>query len=132
MDGSVEQQVEVAAFAPLLFVTGNMGKIMKQIPIVVIAVLLISLVEALFILPAHLASDRSPVLVRIGRLVTFPFMPLIRRLRGFQSWAQDRLQRLVDGPYRATLEFTLRWRYATVAGAVAYLSFGTPALGFGC
>ena len=41
----------VAAFAPLLFVAGNMGKIMRQIPIVVIAVLLMSLVEALLILP---------------------------------------------------------------------------------
>ena len=46
----------VAAFAPLLFVAGNMGKVMRQIPIVVIMVLLMSLVEALLILPAHLSG----------------------------------------------------------------------------
>ncbi|TFH28708.1 MAG: efflux RND transporter permease subunit, partial [Myxococcales bacterium] len=43
------------AFAPMLFVPGPMGKFFRVIPIVVIAVLLISLLESLLILPAHLA-----------------------------------------------------------------------------
>ena len=46
----------IAAFAPLIFSTGTMGKIMKPVPIVVIAILAISLVEAFYILPAHLAK----------------------------------------------------------------------------
>jgi len=48
----------VAAFAPLLFTEGNMGDFMRNIPMVVILVLLMSLVEALLILPAHLARAR--------------------------------------------------------------------------
>ena len=47
----------VAAFWPLLSGTGNMGKIMRNIPIVVILVLLGSLVESLMILPAHLSRS---------------------------------------------------------------------------
>ncbi len=44
----------VAAFMPMLFVPGTQGKIFAAIPAVVISVLLISLVESFFILPAHL------------------------------------------------------------------------------
>ena len=54
----------VAAFAPLLFVAGTMGKVMRQIPIVVIMVLLMSLVEALLILPAHLSGSKAALFNR--------------------------------------------------------------------
>ncbi len=46
----------MAAFAPLLFSTGNLGQIIGVIPAVVIPILAISLVEAYFILPSHLSS----------------------------------------------------------------------------
>ncbi len=44
----------VAAFTPLLFIEGNRGAIFAQIPSVVIPVLLFSLIESKFVLPAHL------------------------------------------------------------------------------
>ncbi|MCU4675799.1 efflux RND transporter permease subunit [Catenovulum sp. 2E275] len=44
----------VAAFTPLLFIEGNRGAIFAQIPAVVIPVLLFSLIESKFVLPAHL------------------------------------------------------------------------------
>ncbi|MEM1032291.1 MAG: efflux RND transporter permease subunit [Myxococcota bacterium] len=44
----------VVAFSPLLFVPGTMGKFFRNIPTVVITVLLLSLVESLLVLPAHL------------------------------------------------------------------------------
>ncbi|MCC5815184.1 MAG: efflux RND transporter permease subunit [Leptospira sp.] len=44
----------VAAFAPMLFMTGIFGKFIKMIPLVVILALVSSLIEALFILPSHL------------------------------------------------------------------------------
>lgn len=51
----------MAAFAPLLFSTGALGQILFPVPVVVIAVLAMSLLEAFFILPAHLshAADWS-------------------------------------------------------------------------
>ncbi len=45
----------IAAFLPLYFVPGMMGRAMKVIPLVTITVFLISWLEAVFILPAHLA-----------------------------------------------------------------------------
>ena len=49
----------IIAFVPLLLVPGFMGKIFANIPAVVISVFLISLLESLFILPAHLAHAKS-------------------------------------------------------------------------
>ena len=48
----------VAAFAPLIFSTGTLGQILRPIPLIVISVLLVSLFEAFFILPAHLSSPK--------------------------------------------------------------------------
>ncbi|MEE8408170.1 MAG: efflux RND transporter permease subunit, partial [Myxococcota bacterium] len=50
----------VIAFLPLLFVPGVAGKFFRCIPLVVVAVLLLSLFESLFILPAHLAHGKAP------------------------------------------------------------------------
>ena len=49
----------MAAFAPLLFVTGMFGQILGIVPVVVITVLAMSLIEAFFILPAHLAHGNN-------------------------------------------------------------------------
>ncbi|MCP4666165.1 MAG: efflux RND transporter permease subunit, partial [Deltaproteobacteria bacterium] len=48
----------MVAFWPLLLGGGIMGKVMRNLPIVVILVLLGSLIESLLILPAHLARSR--------------------------------------------------------------------------
>ncbi|NQT00359.1 MAG: efflux RND transporter permease subunit, partial [Candidatus Omnitrophica bacterium] len=46
----------IAAFTPLLFMTGIIGKFIKDIPTVLIIALVASLGEALIILPSHLAD----------------------------------------------------------------------------
>ncbi|QDU49701.1 efflux RND transporter permease subunit [Gimesia panareensis] len=48
----------IIAFAPLLFVSGIMGKFIAVMPIAVIAMLIISLLESTFILPCHLAHGK--------------------------------------------------------------------------
>ncbi|MBW1751771.1 MAG: efflux RND transporter permease subunit [Deltaproteobacteria bacterium] len=45
----------ILAFLPLLFVSGSTGRFFAILPAVVIAVFLISLLECLFVLPAHLS-----------------------------------------------------------------------------
>ena len=95
----------VAAFAPLLFVSGNMGKIMRQIPIVVIAVLLMSLVEALLILPAHLSARRSLVQPHLAAA----FIGATRR--GSRQTVQRGLQWVIDG--RTVDASSWRWSGAT-------------------
>jgi multidrug efflux pump subunit AcrB len=46
----------MAAFAPLIFSTGTLGQIVAVIPVIVIAILFVSLLEAYFILPSHLLN----------------------------------------------------------------------------
>ncbi len=49
----------IVAFTPLLFVTGIMGKFIAVLPTAVIIILIVSLAEALVILPAHLDGALS-------------------------------------------------------------------------
>lgn len=50
----------IAAFMPLFFVSGIMGKFIVEIPTAVTAILAFSLFESLFILPAHLSHGGLP------------------------------------------------------------------------
>ncbi|MBF9014701.1 MULTISPECIES: efflux RND transporter permease subunit [unclassified Oceanispirochaeta] len=49
----------IVAFAPYFFIYGEMGKYTSQIGLVVIISLLFSLVEAIILLPAHLAHSKA-------------------------------------------------------------------------
>ncbi|MCY4602273.1 MAG: efflux RND transporter permease subunit [Acidobacteria bacterium] len=96
----------VAAFSPLLFVPGMMGKMMIFVPLIVIPCLLFSLVECLQILPAHLAHLK----------------PRRRGLwRWFQSHFAEGLEKFIDRAYRPALAFALRWRYLSLAVGVSTL-----------
>ncbi len=49
----------IVAFMPLYFVPGMMGKFFRNIPLIVCTTFIISLVEAIFILPAHLGHQKD-------------------------------------------------------------------------
>ena len=91
----------VAAFMPLMFVPGMMGKIFRVIPLVVIPCLLFSLVESLGILPAHLSH-----IPRRGKPGPW---------RRFQSLFANGLKLFIRQVYTPILETALRWRYVTAA-----------------
>lgn len=100
----------IIAFIPLLFIPGTTGKFWWPLPAVVITVLVVSLVEALFILPAHLAHSKSETKTR--------FKPLQYIEKWQQSFAKG-FNRFVDKYYRPFLETSLRHRYITLSIAVA-------------
>jgi multidrug efflux pump subunit AcrB len=54
------------AFIPLMFFEGFFGKLVRYIPLIVILMLLGSLIESLFILPAHM-SGKTPLLDRFTK-----------------------------------------------------------------
>ena len=60
----------VFAFMPMFFVTGIMGKFFAVMPLAVIAMLIISLLESMFILPSHLAHI-SRVSFLVAAIVAF-------------------------------------------------------------
>ena len=97
----------VAAFMPLMFVPGMMGKFFRIIPLVVVPCLLFSLVESLNILPAHLS--RLPRRARGGPL------------RRVQRLFADGLMWFARNVYARVLAAGLRWRYLTAAVGVSTL-----------
>jgi len=110
----------IVAFIPLLYIPGETGKFWRPLPIVVIIVLILSLLESLFILPAHLAHARAGG----------------RRSGGLGAWLHGRQQafsglfnRLVEMIYQPILNFCLRFRYITATVALAsFLIIGGYAL----
>ncbi len=100
----------IAAFAPLLLVSGGIARIVDSISWVVIFCLLFSLVESKLILPAHLSALRG----RSARS---------RRPTFANRW----LQRFRVGAYEPLLQMAIRNRYACVSLfiAVLLLVFGT-------
>jgi multidrug efflux pump subunit AcrB len=99
----------IVAFVPLMFIPGETGMFWGPLPVVVIIVLTLSLFEALFILPAHLAH--TPAGGRRGGLGAWLH-------RGQQAFARG-FDRVVDIVYRRLLVFCLRFRYVTATLALA-------------
>ena len=100
----------VAAFYPLLAIEGNTGKILRYIPMIVMPTLLFSLVECLFILPAHLRN-----------------LPDVKKEKQpglwsrFQSFFAGRVERFILKIYQPFLENCLRWRYLTLSVGITAL-----------
>jgi multidrug efflux pump subunit AcrB len=95
----------VAAFAPLLLTGGRFSEITRSIPIVVISVLLVSVIEAFWILPSHLRKGDQwsrGILKVVGQ-----------RISGWVSHLRDNV-------IRPGAAFAARWRYATLGIAFAF------------
>ncbi len=98
----------VVAFWPLLLGSGTMGKVMRNLPIVVILVLMGSLVESLLILPAHLNRSRERATRRTGK-------------PNKEKMVSRGLKWVIRKPYARLLNSCVRWRYVTVAVGIAVL-----------
>ena len=98
------------AFLPLLFVPGETGRFFHVLPAVVIAVFTVSLVECLFILPAHLGHGSS------GEGPGW-WAALTRRQ---VAW-RERLDRAADRFYRPVVRLAVNHRGVVIAGFVAGL-----------
>ena len=117
VDGAREMTVPVifsvlttiAAFLPLLFVSGVFGKFMYAIPVVVISVLAISLVEAIFILPSHLAHLKERKDSRI--------------LRALPRYFNGKMTAFIENIYEPTIRTAIRHRGVTVSiGILMFLT----------
>lgn len=103
----------VVAFMPLLFVSGIMGKFIKILPTAVIAILLVSLWEAFFILPAHLAETLQRDYRKTARKK--------RWHARFLDRVQNGLQYTIYRIYGPVLKWVLRNRYFTFAVGLGVL-----------
>lgn len=118
----------IFAFGSLMLIRGRMGDLLAALPMVVAVALAVSLLEALFVLPSHMAhtlkaAEAAKARGRESRL---------RRLEGVLQRAQRQvLQNWLAPKYLVVLRLALRHRYLTVCIALAVLivSLGMAASG---
>jgi multidrug efflux pump subunit AcrB len=100
----------MVAFMPMLFVPGFMGKVFRQIPLVVISVFAVSLIESLLILPAHIGHRKRP-----------DPSGLIGWLIARQAGLGRLLERFIRTKYGPFLDRVLQYRYVTLSVGIAVL-----------
>ena len=100
----------IVAFIPVLFIPGTTGLFWWPLPVVVITVLTISLIEALFILPAHLAHSDEKSHSKLGHEV-----------HKRQRFIAAAFSRFIENKYRPFLKRCLIHRYLTMLAGLCLL-----------
>ena len=100
----------IIAFSPLFFVPGSMGSLFSVIPSVVGAVFIVSWIEAVYILPRHLATTSKKD--SIG---------FIKKLHDKQKRFAKGFDTFITTRYKPFLEYAIRYRYVTIAIGFAVL-----------
>ncbi len=103
----------VAAFSPILLIRDIIGQIMSAIPLVIISVILASLIECFLVLPHHMKMALSAEARKAERKPGWGTRQRQRFDRAFN--------RVRDGVFRRVVATCLRWRYLTLATAIACL-----------
>lgn len=97
----------IVAFLPLMFFEGFYGTYTKQVPPVIIGILLFSLLEAKLSLPAHL-KFLKPLSTNPGLFARF------------QKRIADGLEKFIEGYFQPLIVFTTRHRYSTCCVFLAF------------
>lgn len=102
-------------FGSLAFLSGDLGAVLRVVPVVMLFVLMVSLVEAFLILPHHLIHSLETASQKTG---------LRARVEAAVNWSRER----VVGPL---VDLTIRWRYATAGLSLAVLLISASMLAGG-
>ena len=100
----------IVAFLPVMFLPGVTGNYWYPLPAVVIVVLLFSLGEALFVLPAHLGHVHKRKRSKIGE-----------SLHAWQRTFARKTSTWINNQYEPFLDRCLRHRYVTLTASVVIL-----------
>jgi multidrug efflux pump subunit AcrB len=114
----------VVAFMPLMFIAGIMGKFIAVMPMAVIIILIVSLGEALIILPAHLNHALTVSEKKRGK-----FNSWHERLR---KRIENLLQSTIKRIYTPAIKYVVKNRYFTfsIGIGVLIISLGIVAGGY--
>ncbi|WP_149276787.1 efflux RND transporter permease subunit [Pareuzebyella sediminis] len=119
----------VLAFSIFLFLDGRIGEFFGEVSVIVILTLVVSLIEAMIILPAHLAHSKAlqPISKKPKKGIAKAFAKLrvINEMGDrFMAWMRDNL-------YSPSLRFALRYKVLTFAFFVMALFLTLGAIGGG-
>ena len=110
----------VIAFVPLMFVTGRMGKFLGVLPAALIAMLLVSMVEAFTVLPCHMSHDNNPI-YRFFGIVFYSFRWVLGIINAMNRAVNRALDWFLLRIYRPTIAWALGHRSIMVAGLLGAL-----------
>ncbi|NOY75037.1 MAG: efflux RND transporter permease subunit, partial [Kiritimatiellaeota bacterium] len=122
MDAAINGTAEVAmpvmaavlttiiAFLPLFFIPDIMGKFIRVMPLPVVAALVVSLVEGLFVLPIHLRDLPDPN--------RHPKLRISRKMEGFRKKVAALLDNFINLKYAKFIDKALPNRYLVLSIAV--------------
>ncbi|MDB4652597.1 efflux RND transporter permease subunit, partial [bacterium] len=104
----------IIAFMPLMYVTGVMGKFIEIMPVAVIAMLVISLIESTFILPAHLSHDKNLFMRAMGT-VFYVFKPLLKAFEKVNRFSTRAMELTIDYFYEPLLKWSLHHKSIVIS-----------------
>ena len=109
----------IIAFSTLLLLDGDVGNYFGEVAMIVILTLLISLIEALLLLPAHLANSKAlKESKKNGLADKFDFFSYMRKInqKGYKimNWLRDII-------YTPLLRFSLKYRFLSLSGFIVAL-----------
>lgn len=106
----------IVAFLPLVFIKGNIGELLGNLPTVVLIALAASLFEASFMMPNHMAH----ALVREERKAARGGSRVDRVLKPLADFRERAIERIL-ARYEVVVRWCLRERYIVLAGTVVVL-----------
>ncbi len=109
-------------FVPLFFLSGQIGRMMAVMPVVVIAALGLSLFESIVILPVHLAHHCADKKTFFMRALYFCFYPLIRGSMILQPKVNHLLDTFSECILKPILAFCIHHRYSVIIFCIAIAS----------
>jgi len=114
----------LAAFAPLAFVSGDIGKMFRPLTGAVLAALMISVIEAFCVLPSHLFGSMKAIDKKkkqeSKKISTNP-SPFNKFFSLIGSAKEYFLDVKMTNAYEKVLRLCISWRYVSVAFSVAVL-----------
>lgn len=119
----------VLAFSLFLFLDSRIGEFFGEVSIVVILTLVVSLVEALIILPAHLAHSKA--LSKQRKEPKTLIAKSFAQLRVINEFGDRMMQYMRDKIYTPVFEFTLNNRLLTMSLFIAALFLTIGSIGGG-
>ena len=119
----------VLAFSLFLFLDSRIGEFFGEVSIVVILTLVVSLVEALVILPAHLAHSKA--LSKQRKEPKTLIAKSFAQLRVINEFGDRMMQFMRDKLYTPVFEFTLNNRLLTMSLFIAALFLTIGSIGGG-
>jgi multidrug efflux pump subunit AcrB len=112
----------VLAFSSILFLDGRIGDVFREVSIIVILTLVVSLIEALIILPAHIAHSKALLNIpKKERKKKKGIDKIFLTLRKYNEYGDRFMRYLRDTLYSPVLKFALRQRFITFSILLAIL-----------